>query len=136
MSEKDTSHYIRKLSDRIETMTIAQSPREVAKAESEVCDLLTQKEALKAKLKAVKSEIKEQSDALDRRISAAHSVATTGRASVEVPVQEWLTKTNEVIMIVTETGEILPGARTATVAEMQEPLELEDGDDGFGSKSH
>ncbi len=131
MSDKE-SHYIRKLSDRIQTMTVAVSPKEVANAESEVCELLSQKEALRVKLKAIKSEIKGQSDALDRRISAAHSTATTGRCSVEIAVQDWLTKTNEVITMRPDTGEILPGTRTATTAEMQEPLDLEE-DDGFGS---
>ena len=135
MSEKSTSHYVRKLSDRIETMTVAQNDKEVDEASKLVCSLLSQKEALKAKLKAVKSEIKGQSDALDRRTAVAHDTAETRQASVDVAVQDWLTKTNEVITIRPDTGEILPGARTATAAELQEPLALEE-DDGFGSGSH
>jgi chromosome segregation ATPase len=135
MSEKSTSHYVRKLADRIETMTVTQGDREVDEARSEVCRLLSQKEALNARLKAVKSEIKGQSDALDRRIATAHYTAETRQASVDVAVQDWLTKTNEVVTIRPDTGEILPGSRTATAAEMQEPIELED-DDGFGSGSH
>lgn len=131
MSDK-TSIYVRKVSDRIHTVTVQLNDREVDESKLEVCRLLDEEDALKEKLKSIKSEFKAKSDSIKQRTAVARGKVTARQASEEVAVQDWLTKTNEVISIVTSTGEILPGSRTASAAELQEPMDLED-DDGFGS---
>lgn len=133
MSDKSTSHYLRKLADRIHTITVSLNDSEVDESKLEVCRLLDEEDALKEKLKSIKSEFKAKADSIKQRTAVARGKVTARQASVEVAVQDWLTKSNEVITIRPDTGEILPGSRTATASELQEPMDLQDEDDGFGS---
>lgn len=124
----NANHYIRKIANRTETVTENLDEDQVAAAHRDIVALLGQRDALKQKLKTAKSEIKAQGDAIEQRILIARA-RTTGKGDVDVAVQDWLTKTNEVATLRVDTKEVL-ATRTATSKELQDDLQLED---GFGS---
>lgn len=115
------SDRIRKLGDCAETIRQALSPTEVEEEKGRVCDLLARRDNITAALKSIKSEYKAKLEAVDERIGAARRAASDKYRELDVEVEEWLTRGNEVVRVRTDTGEVL-GRRTATAGELQESM--------------
>jgi len=112
---------VRKIAEHQDTIRIDLLPSEVGEEREAVCELLTRQENLVAALKATKAEYKVKIDAVKAKISASLAAAATETRDLNVTVEEWLTRGNEIVSIRADTGEML-GTRTATVSELQESL--------------
>lgn len=133
--EKSDPHTrIRMLGERDESITISLSDGEVADQRTRACDLRDQIDALEDKIKSVKVDFKAKQDDLEQQERVARRLASTRRAEVDVKIQEWLTRGNEVVRVNASTGEQLGPPRTARAAELQESLPFDDsgGDDSPG----
>jgi hypothetical protein len=86
-----------------------------------VMDLLDQREDLKEKAKEVVTNYKSQIATCELTIESTRRTIRSGRRQETIQVQEFLTRSNEVIRVRTDTGAQI-GTRTATARELQEEL--------------
>ncbi|HEX6022540.1 MAG TPA: hypothetical protein VFZ00_11135 [Solirubrobacter sp.] len=89
------------------------------------CDLLDQKTALAEEAKLKASEYRQRVKELDRAATMARQAGSTGKDTIAVLVQDFLTRGNEVVSVaMTADGEVGDEIvrRTATAEELQEEL--------------
>ncbi len=120
MSAK-TDERIRKVGEYQDTTVRELSPAEIEGERSKICDLLGRRDNLEGALKATKAEYRAKLESIKDRIERALNTATTGRQEIEVDIEEWLTRGNEIVRVRADTGEVLT-RRTATASELQENL--------------
>lgn len=129
---------IRRIGDpRVETVSVALDENGVGEAQARANVLRDQQDALKQELAGVKQEFKARGQRLIDAEVKARRQASTKRMDVEISLQEFLTTANEVILVRTDTQEVM-GKRTATQEELQLDLldpEEEDDESGFGKPS-
>lgn len=134
MARKDPNARSRTIGDPYtQVVTSALTPSEVADERAEVCSLLDRQEQLDERLARAKAEIKGESTTIEDKLRVSRRRVSTKRSDVEVTLQQYLTNGNEVIIVRTDTDEIL-SRRTATARELQEDMFTEKPatDDGFG----
>lgn len=136
----------RKIGERLEVIIEKLSPMQVDEERAKVCDCYAELEALEEERKKITADVKARIASRKAAQKEAAACATSARRKVEVTVEEWLTDTNEVIRVRTDTGEVL-GQRTARMHEQQEELpglepaepddkaEAKEDSDGFGGES-
>lgn len=110
-----------------ETLSLAQRELEREK----VCDMLREIARVKEEHKTATAKAKAKITDLEEQKEIALRNANTGRRDVEIEIQEWLDKGNQVLRVRADTGEVI-GDRTARVDELQEKLFEDDepaGDD-------
>lgn len=130
---------IRRVGDpRVETVSVPLNEAGVAEAQVRANQLRDQQDALKQELAGVKQEFKARGQRLIDAEIKARRQASTKRMDLEIPLQEFLTSSNEVILVRMDTQEVT-GRRTATTEELQEVLldadEEDDDETGFGRPS-
>jgi hypothetical protein len=121
----------RKISQAMEGIVVKLTPQEVEETRASVMDMLDQKKAIEFAKKSAMSEFKAKLQELEERLSKACTEASTGKRELDVIVEEYLTSANEVVKIRADTGEPIGKPRTATVAELQEPIDMGGADSGF-----
>lgn len=119
------SDRIRKLGDCCETIRHPLSQEEVDEEKGRVCDLLARRDNITASLKSIKAEYKAKLDVVDERIGVARRAASDRFRDLDLDVEEWLTRGNEVVRVRSDTGEVL-GRRTASADELQESMFTDD----------
>jgi hypothetical protein len=111
----------RRIGTREETIQEILSPGAIEGERAKVCDLIREvgrvKDAHKTATAAAKAKIQD----LEEQKEAALRNASTGRRDIEITVEEWLDKSNQVLRVRKDSGEII-GDRTARVDELQESL--------------
>lgn len=129
---------IRRVGDpRNETISVPLDDAGVVEAQARANQLRDQQDALKQELAGVKQEFKARAQRLTDAEVKARRQASTRRMDLEISLQEFLTSSNEVILVRMDTQEVM-GRRTATPEELQEDLfdgEEEDDESGFGKPS-
>lgn len=118
--EKKTGDLVRMLGERKQTVDRRLTVPEIDENRDQIMSLLDEKErkidlASQAS-KALKAEIAE----IDAKISECRRVDRGKVRRADMTVQDWLTRGNEVVRIVKETGEYVGDPRTATAEELQE----------------
>lgn len=136
MARKDPSARARTIGEPYsEVITISLTPSEVAEQRSELCTLLDAEEKLDERLARIKAEIKAEATTVEDKIKVTRRRISTKQTDVEVTLQQYLTVGNEVIIVRTDTDDIMY-RRTATARELQEDLFADrpavTPDDGFG----
>lgn len=125
---------LRKLSSKLETITVSLSTEEIDTARRTVCDLRDKQDALKNQLATVVTEFKAKAKELEQAEGVARRAISTGKQDVEVMVEEYLSDGHDgvtVVKIRADTGGVVGQSRRPTAAEAQEALPMSDG--GFGS---
>lgn len=125
---------IRKLSSRIETITVDLTPDEINAQKSLVCELRDKQDALERELDAFKAGINGQVKKLKQAEVVARRAISTRKQEIEVMVEECLLDGHDGVMVQkfrADTGELVGQPRRASAAEAQESLPMSDG--GFGS---
>ncbi len=118
----DAEPAARKLGERRETITVDLSPTEVEEEKTLVMDLLGRRQNLEAAKKSTMADYKAKIDKVSEQITSSCRVATTERREIEIDVEEWINRNNQVVRIRRDTGEILGEPRTARADELQEAL--------------
>jgi hypothetical protein len=127
---------IRKLGEpRIETIVVDLTDAEVVDLDARARQLRDRQDAIKKELAGVKATFKARSQEVTDAEALLRQQASTRKRDVEIPVQDYLTPTNEVISVRTDTHDQI-GRRTATATELQGDLLQGDEDDGFGDGAH
>lgn len=125
---------IRKVGEpRVETISVDLDAAEIAEATKKAMQLRNQQDALKQELVGVRQEFKSRAQRLIDAEVLARRQASTGKADVEIALQDYLTSSNEVVTVRIDTQEVF-GRRTATMSELQGDLFDDDDESGFGSK--
>lgn len=106
---------------RVETVSVLLGQAGIAEAQVRANQLRDQQDALKQELAGVKQEFRARGQRLIDAEIRARRQASTGRMDVEISLQEFLTSTNEVILVRMDTQEVT-GRRTATAEELQQDL--------------
>lgn len=120
-------------SPRIEVVVEDLSPMQIEQVKTTITELLDREDDGKARLKALAKGFKDVLAIVKANLAVARTEVATGKRRTEVEIQEFLTKSNEVIRVRKDTGEQV-GARTASADDLQEPIpfeakdEPEDGD--------
>lgn len=112
---------LKRLAVRVETVTLKLTQLEIEDTRAHVMDLLAVRDGIDEKLKSIKAEYRAKIAEVDERLNRARTEVCSGRRDIEIPVEEWLTRSNEVVRVRTDTGEQI-GARTAHAEELQEEL--------------
>lgn len=124
---------------RLETISVALGDAEVTEAHARASTLRDQQDALKQERAGAMQEFKARGQRLADAEATARRQAATRRKDVEIALQDYITGSNEVITVRTDTQEVM-GRRTATAEEL-ETLQTEmfgsddEEDDGFGKPS-
>lgn len=115
----------RKLGERTEEIIESLSPSQIATARERVCDLTRSRNALDDKRQATAADYRAKLKEIDGMIEQELQAAASGRRTVEVTIEEWLTPQNQVVRYRTDTGELI-GDRVARPEDLQETLPLGD----------
>lgn len=127
---------IRKLGEpRIETIVVDLTDAEVVELDARARQLRDRQDAIKKERAGAMATFKARSQEVADAEALLRQQASTRKRDVEIPVQDYLTPTNEVISVRTDTHDQI-GRRTATATELQGDLLQGDEDDGFGSGTH
>lgn len=138
----DRSDIVRKLGERRETITVELTPEEIQTEKTNVVDLHGRKQNLEAARKSLMSEYKAKIEIVEAAMDTSARAATTGKKALELDIEEYLTRSREVVRVRADTGDII-GRRTARTEELQEALAFEDRsselafpspDDAFGGR--
>lgn len=126
-SKKRTNAHdpVRMIGERVETIEIRLTQKEIEDEREKVIDLLQQRDTAESEWENKKAANKAVMKGIDSRIEAARGAIRRGRREEEIVIQEWLTRQNEVIKIDRATN-LEVGRRNATREELQEDLPLSD----------
>lgn len=125
---------IRMIGERDESVTLSLTEPQISEYRKLACSLRDQIDQIEDQAKAASSSFKGRQKELEERERVARRIASTGRADVDVRIQEWLTRSNEVVRVNADTGEQLGPPRTARASELQESLPFDgSSDDDVGS---
>lgn len=125
---------IRKLSSKLETITVSLSSEEVYAQRVLVCEFRDKQDAIKNELATKVTELKAKAKELEQAEAVARRLVSTRKQDIEVMVEECLIDGHDGVMVQrvrADTGELVGQPRRATAAERQENLPTSDG--GFGS---
>lgn len=125
---------IRKLSSKLETITVSLSSEEVDAQRVLVCEFRDKQDAIKNELATKVTELKAKAKELEQAEAVARRLVSTRKQDIEVMVEECLIDGHDGVMVQrvrADTGELVGQPRRATAAERQENLPMSDG--GFGS---
>lgn len=136
--DKIPATYPRKIADRLssakrmghgrmETITESLSPALVEAERDKVCTAQQNIANLEEKAKTTAAEFKARIVEEKQKRDTALRNARAGKREVEVQIDEWLDKHNQILLIRSDTGELI-GDRTASADELQTEMEFEDGD--------
>lgn len=117
----ESSERVRKIGERKETITVELDPSEIEAERTAVLDLLGRKDNLEAARKSLASEYKAKIEAVESAMTACRQAATTGKRTVELDIEEWLTRSREVVRVRADNGDVI-GKRNARADELQEAL--------------
>lgn len=128
--EKSDPHgRVRMIGEREETVAVALTDSEVAEQDRVARDLRNRIDQLEDQAKTASADFKSKQKVLEEQERVARRKASTRRAEVDIRIQEWLTRGNEVVRVNADTGEQLGPARTARAAELQEALPFDQSND-------
>jgi hypothetical protein len=117
----DATPRVRKIGERKESIVVLLTSEEIEDERTAVLDLLSRLDNLDAARKSLASEYKAKIEAVSTAMAASRHAATTGKRAVEVYIEDWLTRSGEVVRVRADTGETI-GKRPARSDELQEPL--------------
>lgn len=123
----------RKLSSKLETITVPLSQEEIDAQRALVCELRDKQDELENKLETIKADFKGRAKELEQAEAVARRLVSTKKQDIEVMVEECLIDGHDGVMVQkfrADTGELIGAPRRATANEKQEVLPL---DGGFGS---
>lgn len=137
--DKIPATYPRKIADRLasakrmghgrmETITEALSPALIEGERDKVCTAQQNIANLEEKAKAAAAEFKLRITEEKGKRDTALRNARAGKRDVEVQIDEWLDRDNQILLIRADTGELI-GDRTASADELQTEMEFEAGED-------
>lgn len=128
---------VRKIAEWDENSSVTLTKDELDEQRAKVCTLRDKQDALDDELAGIKAQYKAKSGALEEEERVARRMVSTGKRDAEIHIEEFLTQSNEVIRIRSDTQEMVATPRLATPRELQEELPLDGGDedDGFGRGS-
>jgi hypothetical protein len=121
VTKPDPKRRVRKIGQRDETITVEVSPAELDRGRRRIVELMADEDHADDALADVKAQFKARIQAIRLERSTLRRIDASGKKSVDVTIEEWLTASNEVIRVRTDTQEQV-GARTASSSELQEPL--------------
>ncbi len=124
---------LRKIGERIDTVTVDLVDHDVVELNAKACQLRDQQDALKLELAGVKQQYKARAQKLADAEQVARRDAARRKKDVEILIHEFITPTNEVVMIRMDTKEPI-GRRTATAEELQEDMFGGDDEDETSGK--
>lgn len=101
------------------------TPEQCDKLKDSLMDHLDQREAIKDKLAEVKKNFASQLETNEATIDAIRRQVRARKERRTVRVQDWLTKSNEIVTVSVATNVVIGEPRTATAAELQEELPLD-----------
>lgn len=132
----EPSPKIRKLAQKLETITVSLSQEEVDAQRALVCELRDKQDAIKNELATKVTEFKAKAKELEQAEAVARRLVSTKKQDIEVMVEECLLDGHDGVMVQrfrADTGELVGQPRRASAAECQEMLPGMSGDSGFGA---
>lgn len=139
-AKKKGDELVRKIASRTETIETTLTQIEIEDQRQKFIELCGDRDQAKEDEKARVAEHKSGLAKLSAMIASTLGLIRSGRTKKEVPIEEWVTKQNEVVRINADTREEIGPRRTATARELQEELPLKnppeadedpnEGDDG------
>jgi hypothetical protein len=122
---KKVTDLVRKVGDRQVEVDVDLTPEQIEEQHDTLVSLLEQIDEIEEKAKENKANFAAQTKAVELQKSATLRLIRSKCRRVNLEIQEWLTKSNEIVQIVTKpdgSQERIGDARRARADELQEKL--------------